>query len=271
MSGGRGLTLLQEIERDALDGGAPLADVLRKCIALGGQTGSTALREWARRELDGYGDAELPPYRLVGAVMLAIDGADYAKSVQHQQLSSSDVPEFARAKLFGPVPLAHRVAELERLAAAEGPIQLQDPLMPELVRLMNDRARGHGTAIHRMYWFVSTTAIHGVVDSIRTTLVSLVAEMRSATPDERTPTAEVADQAVHVVVNNAPRSTILVNANQAGTSIGDTTLTGVSHGTAGKPSRVPAWIRGPWGFAIGVATIVAGVAGVATWMGWNPF
>jgi hypothetical protein len=37
--------LLREIERDLLDG-KPLADLLRKCVVLGGRAGSPKLREW---------------------------------------------------------------------------------------------------------------------------------------------------------------------------------------------------------------------------------
>jgi hypothetical protein len=52
-------TLIGEIERDLLDGKA-LAD-LRKCIVLGGRSGSVELRDWASRQLRGYGpDDELP-------------------------------------------------------------------------------------------------------------------------------------------------------------------------------------------------------------------
>lgn len=58
-------SVLDEIERDALDSNVPVADTLRKVVALGGKVGSTELREWASRELRGYigTDAELPGYR----------------------------------------------------------------------------------------------------------------------------------------------------------------------------------------------------------------
>ena len=66
-------TLLAEIERDLLDGRA-LADLLRKCIMLGGRSGSQELRDWAGKELRGYDpDDELPPYRVVSAPIM-LDG-----------------------------------------------------------------------------------------------------------------------------------------------------------------------------------------------------
>ena len=54
--------LLREIEAGALDQRTSMADLLRKAIVVGGRSGSAELREWAVRELQGYGpDDELPP------------------------------------------------------------------------------------------------------------------------------------------------------------------------------------------------------------------
>lgn len=46
--------LLDQIERDVLDENVSVATALRKCVALGGRSGSAALRDWATRELEGY-------------------------------------------------------------------------------------------------------------------------------------------------------------------------------------------------------------------------
>lgn len=68
--------LLSEIEVGALDDSLELATLLRKCIALGGATGSERLREWAARELKGYEEEdELPPYRSAPPPPLLLDGA----------------------------------------------------------------------------------------------------------------------------------------------------------------------------------------------------
>ena len=47
-------TLLEQIEQAALDDTADITGALRKCVALGGQSGSEELRTWATRELKGY-------------------------------------------------------------------------------------------------------------------------------------------------------------------------------------------------------------------------
>lgn len=45
--------LLRQIERGAHDTSSDLASLVRRCISLGGVTGSESLREWATRELMG--------------------------------------------------------------------------------------------------------------------------------------------------------------------------------------------------------------------------
>jgi AbiTii len=263
-------SLLEQIEAGALDGQTPLADVLRKCVALGGRAGSADLRDWARRELDGYGDgtAELPAYRIVRAAV-RIDGADLAKLVRGQQLSRWEIPEFARETITDEAPIPYGVAELEKLAASTDTLHLQHPAMPDLISYMNSQAP-FGTSYQSMYWAVAPTSVHGILDTIRTNLVALVAEMRAVGVDD-VPSAEAANQAVNVIINGANRSPVTINTNQ-----GSGTDAGVGQAITSTPSvagtsKIPAWIRGPWGFAVGAATLVAGITGTAVWLGWNPF
>ncbi|MGC9501850.1 hypothetical protein [Streptomyces sp. WG7] len=63
-------TLLAQIKQDVLDDTKPLAGALRRCVVLGGHTGSAALRDWAQRELRGYDGvdlADVPSHRVVVA------------------------------------------------------------------------------------------------------------------------------------------------------------------------------------------------------------
>jgi len=264
--------LLAQIEEGALDSKTPLADVLRKCVALGGRAGSAELRDWARRELDGYKSAaDTPPtYRTVPAA-ICIDGADLAKMVTGQQISGYELPEFARATIVPEAPLPYGVAELEQMAMSKKSLQLQHPVMPDLVHYMNSEAY-YGTAIHSMYWRISPTSVYGVLDTIRTMLVSLVAEMRAGGGnDADIPSATVTNQAVNVVLHNAKRSTINVTTAQAAGE-GEAKTLGPATVTTAKPtSRIPAWIRGPWALLLGICTIAGGGAVLATWQGWGPF
>jgi hypothetical protein len=125
---GRDGNLLAEVQRDALDGNVPLADTLRKLVALGGQAGSVQLPEWASRELRGYAstDAELPHYRKPGAVLQA-DALKGNYQITGQQISPRMLPDVVQ-KYVGEVitlgqPVGDRLADLRggRAAVAAPP------------------------------------------------------------------------------------------------------------------------------------------------------
>ena len=88
--------LLRHIERGAHDTSSDLASLLRRCISLGGVTGSESLREWATRELMGYGDDdELPDYRRAAAP-LVLDAHVPGGRITGQQVPYHLVPDFAQ-------------------------------------------------------------------------------------------------------------------------------------------------------------------------------
>jgi len=198
--------LMSDVQRDALDPKAPLADTLRKLVALGGQAGSTELRQWASLELRGYvnTEVELPGYRKPAAV-IQINGFNGAMQITGQQISPRSLPAFAREQIGEEVRLGHSVAEIEAMlqgAEAEGgSIKLSMKMGQDLVAVMNQESEQPYARITALYWSLSAPAIVGVLDHIRTTLVELVAEMRAGMPaSAEVPSREVADQAVHVAV-----------------------------------------------------------------------
>ena len=65
--------LLAQIEADVVDDRVPLSSLLQRCIVLGGQAGSEKMRDWARRELNGYaGEDTVPDYRHLPAAVMAV-------------------------------------------------------------------------------------------------------------------------------------------------------------------------------------------------------
>lgn len=59
-------SLIEELQRDALDTDVSAADLLRKCVIVGTKLSVNELTEWAMLELEGYNDVStVPPYREV--------------------------------------------------------------------------------------------------------------------------------------------------------------------------------------------------------------
>jgi len=112
--------LLREIERGAHNPRSALAPLLRRCITLGGVTGSESLREWATSELMGYSDGdELPDYRRAAAP-LVLDAFVPGGRITGQQVPYNLMPDFAREDLGEEIEFRQPIAEItEMLATAQ--------------------------------------------------------------------------------------------------------------------------------------------------------
>lgn len=256
------LTLVEQIEADALNSGASLADALRKCLALGGRAGSAELREWASQELTGYpGDAELPEYRKIVAPIV-IDGFTPNAHITGEQISVHDLPDVAQqAQVSEGIDLRQGVGELEHMVRGTekgGTIRLGLPGGALLAKLMTHQLQGSYRAVERVYWNVSPVAVAGVRDQIRTRLVALVAEIRGAGGVDSL-SGETISSAVEVAVHGRARDIHISTAQSDG---GPATI------APSTPETRPWWRTATalWAFAVGLATIAAAVI---AWLQWR--
>jgi hypothetical protein len=210
---------MAQIERDLLDE-EPLDTLLRKLILLGGNAGSAELRDWASRELRGYEKQdELPSYRSVHAP-LQIDGSVLGGIIRHQTIGALDIPDFARDEIKEVVPLRMGVREIRGMVdqqRSDKVVKLLPPGAPDLVNYMNMTGDLNGH-IADLYWSVSTVALEGVLDQIRTRLAELIAELRSSTPaGQALPTPAQAANAVNFVINGRGNRVHIAQAAEGGT------------------------------------------------------
>jgi hypothetical protein len=253
-------TLLSEIERDLLDG-KPLADLLRKCIMLGGRSGSVELRDWASHELRGYDPRdELPNYRTVGAAILA-DAVTGRAIVKGQRIPLSGFPDFVQENVSEELPLRQGVGELEALVKDKAPdqgIHFSLPMAAEIAGMIDRESGNPWQHINALYWSVIPAAIYGVLDNIRTTLTELISELVGTMPrGQEVPTPDQANQAVQVAVHGR-KSRVTVTTSQAS---GDAHSTIFQESQTAAPEKSGFWTRGrKIGAAlVGLATIVSAI------------
>jgi AbiTii len=256
--------LLAEIERDALDESKSVAAALRKCLVLGGHAGSTALREWATRELKGYPsrEDELPDYRRIRAPLL-LDGLNGNYKVTAQSISVLDLPKIAHDVVEDEVPLSYGIGEIEALIRQAdtrgGFLELGPPGGAELARLMTHEIGDPSRYVERLYWSVSAASLRGVVDAVRTSLIELVAELRAGmAPGEHAPSPELAEQALQVAVHGNKNRITLSSA------IADHGGTATAMPTSGEGDEPGFWTtsRRIGALVVGLAAIVTAVAAV---------
>lgn len=252
--GDRATKLLRDIQSSALDSSSSVSDLLRKCIALGGASGSRDLVAWASSELNGYkGKAgELPSYRKVPAPLL-IDGIAGWTQFRRQHIAPSALPEFAQDAIKEEVSLVQGIGTLEELAArSDGDaVLLSPPGSAELVRFWNDELQSDTQEIHRLYWAVSKSEIAGVMHQIRNRLVTLIAEFEIEFETAES-TGQAVDRALQVTMGDGARVAIVSSEGRG--SGNKVNLSG-----AASPLDKPKWPvpRFLWTAAIGIATIAA--------------
>ncbi len=235
--------LISQIESDALDERVSVATALRKCIVLGGKSGSEQLRDWATRELQGYhGRDDLPAYRVIAAPLM-VDGIAGDYQVKGQQFPPSGLPEFAREHISEMIELRDGVGSIEALAQ-QADIKLQPTMASDLARVMNAESDNPYQQIVSIYWSISPTAIQGVLDQIRTALTQLVAELRANMPDDDdVPSVEAANQAVSVVVTGERSSVHVTTAQASGPEATATATASADPQLAGLLSQLEILLR----------------------------
>lgn len=253
-------SLLDEIEAGVLSD-APLAETLRKCIALGGRAGSTALRDWATKEARGYGPGdELPEYRKIAAPLF-IDGQTLNAVIRGQRIGVHFLPDFAREAIKECVSFTQGVGEIESVvqsavqsANGSNMIKLSPPGSAEVVAIMNHESDDPYQHIVDLYHQVHVAAVVGLLDGIRTTLTELIAEMRAGTPaGQDLPSGGVADQAVQVAVHgDGNRVTVMHSSDNAK----------VDASVGGSQPEGSSWwssLKVLGSLVVGVATVAAAV------------
>jgi len=210
--------LLKSLRDHMLDEAEPLAGLLRKCLLLGAETGSDSLRQWARKELNGYDEGDrLPGYRMLPTPPIVADtmsGNSWARNINYSLLQ---LPTKARAAIGDTLPLYQPIEELEKIAMQKS----MSFTMPGLVyaqRVWNAELPAFQEVLN-MRFTVSGSLFAGVLGQIRTQLVDLIADLTAGTPFTELPRKELVDAAVGTHIGTQYNTTI--HATNGPTAIGD--------------------------------------------------
>lgn len=189
----------------------PIAALLRKVIVFGGQVQSDALRQWARQELDGYGDgAPVPAYRKLAAGLFvdAQVGRGWVKGQQIEPWAAAAALKKAGLdwEVTPDVEIRPPIAEVQSMAEDEGPIRMQ-PGWWSVAAAEFDKAQAFQQTTS-IYYQVSRHALMSIVDRVKTQLAEFVAELRRDVPREASATHDQVERAINMTFN-APVGTVV--------------------------------------------------------------
>lgn len=267
--------LLADIEAGII-GGQPLSTLLQKCIILGGRAKSEKLREWARKELHGYDGPleDLPSYRTITAQAYAWVTNNYGMQGHREAIDAPSLPDYVREKVgnISELPIPNSIGEIEPLAARDETSQLTNNRSTMVLHYFRAKIEDvPNTQVARVYWEVPPALLQGLLSRIRTTLADLVAELIALTPeDQDVPDKTAADRATSLAIHGDGN---VVNLTQQITGANGTNTNSTTAGAPAKPAEKEGW----WarlrkrGILVAIATVVAAVVAVFTWIGWTPW
>ncbi|MET3468970.1 hypothetical protein [Microbacterium sp. BDGP8] len=188
-------SLLRSLRDRALDETEPLAGLLRKCLLLGAETGSSALRDWARLELNGYTDeSTIPDYRKLPGVPITVDSISGNTWTKGQIVTRWQLPKAAQGYVPELLYLTQPIEELER-QAQEKSLRFKPPGLAAAQSVW-DRELGPFQSIVNMSYILSGTSISGLLGQIRTKLIDVIADLTVTTPLTELPRREDVDAAM---------------------------------------------------------------------------
>lgn len=179
------------------------------------------MKQWALNELEGYGGkpaATVPDYRRPHAPIQA-DSHSLTWQRHGKTISALHLPEITRGEINEEVAITFGVGQLQNLIDHTPPgqaIHLSLPGAAELRTLMSamDRYRIRAIVIDDLYWAVSPSVLHDILDQVRTRLTQFVAELRSTMSDGAgTPTPDQVHRAVqNINITTGDHSPVTLSA-----------------------------------------------------------
>jgi len=174
------MSLLSEIQADALDSKVDVTDLLRKCLVLATRLGNDDFQRWVSQELNGYQDnSDLPLYRVIETNSYGQFTNGYSM-LQNYSIPSFTIPEeyleATTMRLMQPISsLAHMVKNAKEDT-------LQFPWSVDLIAIMRDRVY-EGFSCLAAFNVVSVSRIAGIIDTVRNRILEFVLKIENEAPD----------------------------------------------------------------------------------------
>lgn len=202
-----------------LDESEPLAGLLRKCLLLGAETGSVSLRDWARKELSGYGDEdEVPEYRSLSGVPISMNSTSGTTWVTGQTISRFQLPQEAWEYVPETMSFRQPVEELEQLAGQKS-LSFSSPGLSMAQTIWNGQL-GPFQSINGLSYTMTGSAVAGMLGQIRTQLVDVIADLTADTPMSELPSKGQVDAAVSEHIGAGTVYNTTINAVSGPVAIG---------------------------------------------------
>lgn len=177
------MSLLRQIQNDAVNSNVSVSDLLRKCKILAYRLGNEDFKNWVEYELKGYPkDLDgLPEYRVLNNV----NSKGHFSGAFGSGLRNADIPTYnlpndlqenlSKASFYSPI------ATLENLASSNSSVLTQD--WKPIVIAHYGGGMYEGYVCMQAWKIIPTSFVIGVVDTIKTKILNFVLEIEMINKD----------------------------------------------------------------------------------------
>lgn len=197
------MKLLEQIQREAVDGTSSLTSLLRKCQILASTLRNQDFKRWVSCELNGYGESDtIPPYRRLAADSVGTFSGYGGRFLRNQPIPMCNLPEELAEKLSA-VSFTEGVGSLEHLLENSQDGQLASR-WPSAIIASYQAKFIEGFVLMEAFMVVSRAEVAGILETIRNRILEFVLELGEKYPDKsfEKPEQDVESGVVQSVVNN---------------------------------------------------------------------
>ena len=196
------MTLLREIQSAAIDSTVDISTVLRKAKVLAARLRNSEFASWVDLELNGYGEATLPPYRILQVYAFA-SIRDQFREWKAAPVMTSYLPEDLK-RWGGEARLKQPIIEIASISSRSDGKHLIIQWPQELA--VRYGAKGYnGFECVGAWQHIHPPALLGIVDTVRNRILEFVLRIEDENPDagEAPPnTQPVPAERLQPLVNN---------------------------------------------------------------------
>ena len=175
------MSLLREIQNDAVNSNVKVSDLLRKCKILAYRLGNNDFKSWVEFELNGYSKIEiLPNYRV-----LKVNSKGHFSGAFGSGLRNADMPIFCLPselqENYSIARFSSPIATLESLSSSDSGVLTQNWNPIILAKYGSSMYDGYNCI--QAWKIIPASAVIGIIDTVKTKILNFALEIEMINKD----------------------------------------------------------------------------------------
>lgn len=176
------MSLLREIQNDAVSSETDVSALLRKCKILAARLGNAEFKAWIESELNGYDDiAALPDYRKLSVESVGHFSGPFGSGMRNAPIPSSCLPQEFRDHVTHSF-LSQPISHYSSLLVSRKRNQFQENWPADVVALVG-RSIYQNMVCVSAWKVIPANSIAALCDTIRTRVLNFCLEIESQDPN----------------------------------------------------------------------------------------